>query len=145
VSEKNKAVVRSYYEEVFNQGNVAKLDEIFAPNFVGHAPSGTYGLAEVRHSIAQEHATFPTSKVIVDDQIAEGEKVVTLWRYVWTHDRPAFGAPPTGKETTLQGVQFDRVVDGRIVERWEVKDLLGAFKQLGGKVVFPGASEAGDT
>lgn len=134
----NKRIVRRYYDDVFAGRNLATLDEIFAPDFVGHSAAyGDYTLAEMRRDIAREHASMPDDETIIEEQIAEGDRVVTRWRYRWKHDTSLFGESPTGQWIAMEGVQIDRVVDGRIVERWEVKDFWGVVTHLGGKAIFP--------
>jgi predicted ester cyclase len=147
--DEHKRIVRRYYDEVFAQRNLAALDELFAPSFVGHSvayrganpPSrseegGTYTLADMRRDIAREHEAMPEDQTIVEEQIAEGDRVVTRWRYRWKHDQSLFGEAPTGQWLTMAGVQIDRLASGKIVERWEVKDFWGVVTHLGGKVVF---------
>lgn len=83
--EDQKRIVRRYYDEVFTQRNLAALDELFAPDFVGHSAAyDTYTLADMRRDmrrdIAREHAATPEDETIVEEQIAEGDCVVTRWR-----------------------------------------------------------------
>lgn len=133
-----KRVVRRYYDEVFGRRNVAALDELFAPDFVGHSASvGSYDLAVMRRDIAREYETMPDDEVVVEDQVAEGDRVVTRFSYRWKHDLSVFGEEPSGRWVTMEGVQIDRLEDGRIVERWEIKDQWGVATRLGGKVEFP--------
>jgi predicted ester cyclase len=130
-------VVRQYYKEVFAQRNIAVLDELFAPDFVGHsATPGPYDLADMRRDIGREHETMPEDETIIEDQVAEGDRVVTRFRYGWKHDRSVWGEPPSGRWITMEGIQIDRLEDGKIVERWKIKDQWGATMQLGGKVEF---------
>lgn len=133
-----KRVVRRYYDEVFTWRNPAALDELFAPDFVGHsAAGGSYTLADMRRDIGRAHETMPEDEISIEDQVAEDERVVTRFRYGWKHDQPVFGERPSGRWITMEGVQIDRLEAGRIVERWEIKDHLGVATQLGGKVEFP--------
>ena len=74
---------------------------------------------------------FPDLVVTVEDQIAEGDRVVTRWTARGTHGGEFLGIPPTGKEFTFKGVDIVRIVDGKIVEGWDVPDLFGLMRQLG--------------
>lgn len=142
-NEEHKRIVRRYYEEVFTQRNLAALDDLFAPDFVGHsASSGTFTLADMRRSIIAEYEGMPEDETIIEEQVAEADRVVTRWRYRWKHDRSVFGEPPSGQWITMEGVHVDRLVDGKIVERWEVKDFWGVVTRLGGKVVFSDAARS---
>lgn len=136
-ADENKRIVRRYYE-AFVGRDLAALDELFAPDFVGH--SATYGdftLAEMRQGIAREFADMPDDETIIVEQVAEGDRVVTRFRYRWKHDASVFGERPSGEWLTMEGVQIDRVVGGRIVERWELKDFWGVITHLGGKATIP--------
>ncbi len=138
-SEQNKHIVRRYYDEVLAGRNLAALGELFAPDFVGHSASyGTYTLADMRHDIGHEHAETPDDETIIEDQVAQGDRVVTRWRYRWKHTASLFGEPPTGQWLEMVGVQTDRLKDGKIVERWEVKDFWSVVTRLGGRVTFEG-------
>ena len=137
-TDENKRIVRRYYDEVFARRNLAVLDEIFAPDFVGHSASlGSYTLTDMRRDIGREHTDMPDDETIVDGQVVEGDRVVTRWRYRWKHDASVFGEPPTGGWLTMEGVHIDRLASGRIAERWEIKDFWGVMTQLGGKAAFP--------
>jgi hypothetical protein len=127
-----KRVVLLGHEEVFAQRNIAVLDGLFAPNFVGNsATHGPYDLDDMRRDIGCEHET------IIEDEVAEGDRVVTRFRYRWKHDRSVWGDPPSGRWITMEGGQIDRLEDGKIAERWQIKDQWGATVQLGGRVDFP--------
>ncbi|HEU5347766.1 MAG TPA: ester cyclase [Ktedonobacterales bacterium] len=137
-TEENKRIVRRYYDEVFAQHTLAALDELFASDFVGHSAAyGDYTLADMRDGIAHAQTDMPTDETIIEEQVAEGDYVVTRWRYRWQHNTPVFGEQPTGQWIAMDGVQIDRLAGGRIVERWEVKDFWGVVTRLGGTVTFP--------
>ena len=137
-AEANKRIVRRYYDEVLGQRNFAALDELFAPDFVGHSASyGDFTLADMRAGIAREHQDMPSDETIIEDQVAEGDRVVTRWRYRWRHDTPLFGERPTGERLEMHGAQIDRLANGRIAERWEIKDFWGVVTHLGGMVTIP--------
>jgi predicted ester cyclase len=105
---------------------------------VGHSAAvGSYNLADMRRDIGRAHETMPEDEIIIEDQVAEGDRVVTRFRYGWKHDQSVFGEPPSGRWITMEGVQIDRLEAGKIAERWEIKDHWGVATQLGGKVEFP--------
>ncbi len=135
--QEHKRIVCRYYVEVFTQRNLAALEDLFAADFVGHsASSGTYTLTDMRRDIAREHEDMPEDDLIIEEQVAEADRVVTRWRYRWKHDRSMFGEPPSGQWIHMDGMHVDRLVGGKIVERWEVKDFWGVVTRLGGKVEF---------
>ena len=77
------------------------------------------------------HNAFPDEHTTFEDQVAEATK----WSAAWPPRPPTpgrtEGMPPTGKQITVSGIWIDRIVDGRIVERWGVLDMMGAMQQLG--------------
>jgi hypothetical protein len=93
-TEENKAIGRRLCEEVWSQGNVAAVDELFAPNIVHHvdAPSDVpvpaelqLSLEEIKQLISQWHITFPDLHCTIELQVAEGDLVVTRWTARGTH------------------------------------------------------------
>jgi predicted ester cyclase len=139
MSEEPLPVVRRYYDEVFGQRNLAALDELIAPDFTGYSPGyGPFTIEEMRRSIAREQADMPEDETIVEEQIAAGDRVVTRWRYRWKHTASVFGEAPSGDWIEMEGVHIDRVADGKIVDRWEIKDFMGVARRLGATVTFPG-------
>ena len=136
-NEEGKRIVRRYYEEVFVQRNLTALDELFAPDFIGRSTTyGTYTLSDMRRDIAREHEAMPDDEIIVEEQTAENDRIVTRWRYRWKHDQSLFGETPSGEWVEMEGVHFDRLASGKIVSRWEVKDFWGVVTRLGGKATF---------
>ena len=75
---------------------------------------------------------MPDLQLIVEDQIAEGDKVATRWRMCGTHSGAEFmGMPPTGRKVDVTGISIDRLVKGKIAEHWSAEDALGMMQQLG--------------
>jgi steroid delta-isomerase-like uncharacterized protein len=128
----NKAIVRRYYDEVLTGRNLKVADELFAPDFVSHAASGkAVDLAIYLQSVGMSHTVFPDLRVTVEDQIAEGDKVVTRWKAHGTQTGPYMGISPTGRELMVSGIHIHHLTDGRLVEHWEQIDTLGVLQQLG--------------
>ena len=142
MSEDAKRISRHLIEEVYNNGRLDLVDELIAPGYVGHDPSlprDTTGQAAEREIAAGYRAAFPDLVVTIEDQIAEGERVVTRWTARGTHTGDLWGIPGTGKEVTVTGTSIDRIKDDRIVESWSNWDALGLMQQLG---VVPAATTA---
>ena len=128
--EGNKAVVRRFFEEALNQQRLDVLDEILAPDFIGqgeHPPRRE----DEKRMWQGVLAAFPDAQVVVEDQVGEGDKVVTRWSVRATHQQEFMGIPPTGKEIRDSGIHIHRLSDGRIVEAWAESDTLGVLQQLG--------------
>ena len=121
MTEKNKVLVRRWLEEVLTQGNLEVVDKLFAPNYILHDPNIPYeihGREGAKQYITTYHAAYPDVCFRVEDQIAEGDMVVTRWIAWGTHRGEFLGIPPTGKQTAVTGIQFDRVADDKLDEGW---------------------------
>jgi steroid delta-isomerase-like uncharacterized protein len=135
----NKAIFRQIVEEGFNKGNLAIVDELVAANHVNHADN-VRGPEEYKQFIAMYRTAFPDLHMTIEDQIAEGDKVVNRWTSRGTHKGDLMGIPPTGKQVTLTGTYVARIVGGKIIEEWGNFDALGMMQQLG-VVPSPGQAE----
>jgi steroid delta-isomerase-like uncharacterized protein len=133
--EENKAVVRREFEEIFNhRGNLDAAEEIYAPNYVGHEPAfgDIQGVESAKQFAASYREAFPDLQSTIEDQVAEGDKVVTRFTSRGTHQGESedFG-PPTGNRIEVTGITFEQFADGKIVEDWTNFDALGLMQQLG--------------
>ena len=128
----NKVVYRRFLEEIFNEGQLHKLDELIAPSYVLHdAPPGTpKGREAIRQVVTMFRSAFPDLKVVIEEMIAEGNKMCVRATTRGTHKGTIFGIPATGKAVAMTGLTTVR--DGRLVESWVKNDVMGLMKQLGG-------------
>lgn len=143
MSEQNKMLVRRAVEEVWNRGNFAVVDELVASDILIHASTPAeeiHGSEGVTQFYATLRAAFPDIHFTVEDQIAEGDRVVTRWTARATHTGAFRGIPPTGKQGAITGIDIDRIVNGKVVECWPISDELGLLQQLG---VIPAPEQAG--
>ena len=133
--ETNKTVSRRFFEEVWNKGNLAALNEIIAKDHVnsgpGTPPELAPGLEGTKQLVTMYRNAFPDVHFTIDEQIAEGDKVVTRWTAHGTHQGELVGIPATSKSTTVTGINVDRVVNGKIAESWGIFDQFGMMQQLG--------------
>jgi predicted ester cyclase len=131
-AEENKVVVRRLIEEVYNRGNLDIADELLAPDYVDHTwPPGKYaGREGLKRSVAKQRAASSDLHNNIEEQIAEGDKVVTWVISSGTHDRERFlGLAPTGERMTMKHIFISRVVEGKIVEVWGVGDISDVWQQ----------------
>ena len=138
--ENNKALIRRLYDEVFAKWNFGVVDDLVGPEFVGHemppgTPPGPVGFKQFSGWL---RSAFPDLRYVVEDVIAEGDKVVVRWTWHCTHRGDFMGVPPTGKQATVSGMAIYRLAGGKCVERWVELSLLGLLQQLGA-VPTPGA------
>lgn len=132
-AEQNKVRVHRLYEEVFNQKNLAAIDDYFASNIVDHSlpPGAPAGIEGVKLTIGMFQGAFPDLHITIEDSIAEGNMAVARWTLRGTHQGASLGMPPTGKQVTMPGVSLLRFDGGKAVETWVVFDQLGMLQQLG--------------
>ena len=135
LTETNKALTRRFLEEVFNKGKLNVLDEIIAKDHVTTGPGTLPGLPTgpegQKQLVTVYRNAFPDVHFTVDEQIAEGDKVVTRWTGRGTHKGELFGIPATGKSSTVTGIAVDRIANGKIAESWGIFDQFGMMQQLG--------------
>jgi steroid delta-isomerase-like uncharacterized protein len=132
MSEQNKKLIQRDIEEIYNRGNLAVADEVAASDLVIHMPSQEIrGRTGAKQYVAQLRTGFPDLHLVIEDQIAEGNRVVTRWVASGTHKGEFQGVPPTGRKIRVVGTVIDRIDDGKIVECWSQVDELGMMQQLG--------------
>jgi steroid delta-isomerase-like uncharacterized protein len=132
MSEFNKQVSRRF-TELFGTDDGSLAGEVVADDVVFHGLAGgdLRGIAATKGFIAAYRAAFPDAFSTVEDQIAEGDKVVTRWRARGTHNGPLGELPATGRSFDVGGITIERIADGRIAEVWVARDELGLLAQLG--------------
>jgi serine phosphatase RsbU (regulator of sigma subunit) len=127
--EENKAIFRRYIEEVWNRTNLELVDEIF-DRYISHQPDGPTlerGPEDVKHFVSEFRAAFPDFRISIDDQIAEGDKVMVHATIRGTHHREFRGMAPTGKHIEERGFSVFRFSEeGKVVESWD-----SYYSQLG--------------
>jgi steroid delta-isomerase-like uncharacterized protein len=131
--EQNKALIRRFVDEIFNQGRIEAIDELVAPDAVDHAalPGMPPGREGIKRRAAMIRSAFPDFQIIVEDQVAEGDRVAGRYTMRGTHQGDLMGIPPTGKPVSIIAMDVIRVRDGRLVEHWGQIDMLGMMQQLG--------------
>ncbi|MBI4673689.1 MAG: ester cyclase [Chloroflexi bacterium] len=126
-AEDNKTIVRGYMEEILNKGNLAAIDNYFDKE-------GVYfngKRIEPMQLATFWRRAFPDANLIIEDQIAEGDKVVSRVTMRGTHQGEYYGIAPTGKQVAWTGIAVDRIAGSKVVEMWHEADELGILQQLG--------------
>ena len=134
MSAANKALSKRLLEEAFNAGNVTVMDEILAEAFVNYdaaLPEPGIGIDAAKASVTGYRDAFPDLRITIDEQIAEGDRVVTRWSAKGTHQGELMGIAATGKQATVTGITIDTIAGGRIIESRTNWDTLGMLQQLG--------------
>ncbi len=132
-TEENKKLVRRFYEEI-DKGNLGVIDELVAEDYVDHNPPPFPGLPPGRAGVKQAFKIFweaTPGHHHIEDQIAEGDKVVTRLTSFGKHEGDLPGAPRTGNDLKMTSITIHRIADGKLVEKWAEKDVMGFLKQIG--------------
>jgi steroid delta-isomerase-like uncharacterized protein len=132
--EENKALARRWAEDVINQRNLDAVDEIYASDFVGHDPTmpeEIRGVEGRREFYGMYQSAFPDAHITIEDQLAEGEKVVTRWTGRGTHQGELMGVPPSGNQVEVAGMTISRIEGGKTAEEWDNYDALGMMRAIG--------------
>jgi steroid delta-isomerase-like uncharacterized protein len=136
MSSENKALIRRWFEEVWNKGREEAIDELFADEGVAHGLADEKGGAlrgpvGFKPFFRKFRESFPNIEVIVEDTIAEGDKVVARCTVRGTNTGDALGFAATQRPMEISGIAIVRIKDGKIVEAWNNFDFLTMFQQLG--------------
>ena len=139
--EEMKACARRIADELFSQGDLAVADEILAPDLVHHTPTThVEGSEGAKRFVLALRRAFPDLSATVEDQIAEGDKVVQRIRWSGTHQGEFLGVPPTDRHVTAEVMEIHRIgPDGMIAEHWSASNDLGLLQQLGALPMAVGA------
>ena len=133
MSEANKAIARRIFDEAWSQGKFDVLDEAIDPEYVFHDPMapGVKGPEGLKQLITMYRTGYPDLVFTIEDQLADGDKVVNRWSCAGTHKGELMGIPATGKYTTTSGIGIALYKDGKAVEEHVRWDALGWLQQLG--------------
>ena len=130
MSESNKAVIRKYVE-AYNTGDWGQLDQFIGTGYVHHSNNAELSLEEFKGGADWFRAGMPDFRIVIEDMIAEGDRVVARFTGHGTHQASFFGETPTSKPVILYGMTMFRMKDGRILEDWETMDEHDLRRQVG--------------
>jgi steroid delta-isomerase-like uncharacterized protein len=131
--EANKRLVRRFYEAI-DKGDLGAMDELVAEDYLDHNPPPFPGLPEGREGLKQAFKIFWEATPgyhKIEDQIAEGDRVVTRLTSFGKHEGDLPGAPRTGNDLKMTSITIHRIADGKLAEKWAEKDVMGFLKQIG--------------
>lgn len=126
----HEAIARRFLEETQNERNLAVVDELVAPEFVGRT-AGIRGTAALKQSIEDNLVSFPDLRVTIEEQLSDGDTVVSRYTARGTQSGPYHGLEPTGKPVEFTAIAIHRFADGKITEGWRIVDRLDILEQLG--------------
>jgi steroid delta-isomerase-like uncharacterized protein len=129
----HKAVVRRAMVEPLEHGHTTVIDELYAPDFVGHDPANPHVTtpADTKAFVTDLRQAYADIVVTIDDQVAEGDRVVTRWTFRGTDTGAVSLSAAPGTTVAVTGITISRLRDGKIVEEWVEWDALGLQRHLG--------------
>jgi steroid delta-isomerase-like uncharacterized protein len=136
MSGKNSALIRRWFEEVWNKGREEAIDEMFAEDGIAHGLSDESGepmrgATDYKPFFRKFRNAFPDIEIVVEDTITEGDKVAARCTVRGKHQSDSLGFAATQKPMEITGMTIVRVRDGKIIEAWNNFDFMTMFKQLG--------------
>ena len=135
MSADNVALIRRWFDEVWNRGRLETIHELMAPECVGTGQGGggvvIRGPQQFQAFAERLRAAFPDIRVTIEDAFESGEKAVARWSATMTHRGDQLGVPATGKSVRITGISMVRIVKGKIVEGWDNWDQLTMMQEIG--------------
>ena len=131
--EKNRAIAQRF-AQVWGKGELAIIDELASPTISVYYPTFPQvikGGEAFKQQLTEFRSAFPDGDIRVEEQIAEGEKVVLRWSFSGTHQGQLKGIPATGKKVKWTGISIYRISDGKVSEERGEEDIFGLLRQLG--------------
>ena len=132
--DQNKDLARRFYEEVVNTGELDRVEEFCAQDFVDHeeGPPGTPdGIEGVKAFVKMFRDGFPDMRTSLEDVLEDGDEVAARVKMTGTHGGEFMGVPPSGNRVEIEWIDIVRIVDGKAVEHWGVTDNMSLMQQIG--------------
>lgn len=133
MSEENKVIARRLIEELFNTGNLEVVDEVLAADYADHSPShpDLSGPENVKRAVREWRAAFPDTHNVINDTVAERDRVAVRWTTHATHQGEFMGIAATGNRVAVTSFGIFRLSGGSIVESWDTFNAVEMMQQLG--------------
>jgi Predicted ester cyclase len=131
VEARNKAVARSFFEDVLDKGKLEDYAKSHAPDFVANSEGRKASLEEDMTAAREQRKALPDMRVKVNHIVAEGDLVSVYWTASGTNSAAGWGIPATGKSVSVNGMTLFRFERGLIQEEWSVFNMYSIMKQLG--------------
>jgi steroid delta-isomerase-like uncharacterized protein len=136
--EENKVIARRFIQ-IWGAGDLGIIDELASPEFSAYYssfPQAIKGGEVYKEPLKMFRSAFPDSNIDIEEEIAEGDKVVISWTCSGTHRGTLQGGnlkgiPPTGKKVKWTGITIYKITDGKVIEEKGEEDTLGLMRQIG--------------
>ena len=130
MSESNKSVVQQFYD-LYNQGAWDQLDSLVSADYIHHSNNNHLNLAQFKRGAAWFRAGMPDFHIVMEDVVAEADKVAVRFTGHGTHLGTFYNESPTSKPVVIYGMMVYRVQNNHILEDWETVDEHDFMKQIG--------------
>jgi steroid delta-isomerase-like uncharacterized protein len=128
-------IARRFFDEVFNQGKLEVVDQIFAPEYIGYSSASFSGPIRgpegIKQFVTMYRKAFPDIHFKFDDILTAGDKVIVRWTTTGTHRGPLQKLDPTGKSINIVGIGIAQITNSRIRVSHSQVDVLGIVEQIG--------------
>ena len=132
--EENIALMRRWFEEIWNEGRVQTIYDLMAENAVGIGQDRPgveiHGPTEFVALVNRLRGAFPDIKIKIEDVFGAGDKVTLRWSAAMTHTGDQLGMPATNKKVQITGISVAQIENGQIIRGWDNWDQLGLMQQL---------------
>lgn len=130
----NQLLIRNYFNEVWNKGNIDLLDELLNPGYLNHSssfPDSPPGPAALKPIVIAMRVAFPDLNYTIQDLIITDNRIVARVKMTGTHTGDFFGIPPTNKKISVNQINIEYIENGRISQHWRITDENAMMQQLG--------------
>lgn len=131
-----KEILTNFLQKVWTDGSFDAVEQFLAPHYTIHHDPGdpwdgqTLDIAGYKDRLRQSRAPFPDQRFIIQEMLAEGDKVACAWHWTGTHLSDMPGSPASGKSVAISGLTIYFFDNGRITGHWQITDRLGVYQQL---------------
>ena len=135
MSQDNVTIMRRWFDEVWNRGQLATIHELMAADAVGIGQAGPdvtiRGPQEFQSFVEKLRGAFPDIQVTIEDAFAAGDKVAARWSATMTHSGDHLGLPASGKQVRITGISLAQIANGKIVAGWDNWDQMTMMQEIG--------------
>jgi len=131
VTDYNLAVARRAFAEIYGQGKIALVDQLYADDFVDDSPGGGQGRDMIKDAVTGFHRAFPDLRIDIEDAFTVADKVVLRYIAHGTQTGTYYDIPPSGKTVSVRGITIFQIKSGKIKTEWTEYDRLGLMRQIG--------------
>ena len=127
----NVSLGRRVFQEIYAEGKVSLVDQLYTDDFVDDSPDGGKGRDLIKEAVTGFHKAFPDLRIDIEDSFAVDDKVVLRYTAHGTQTGAYYDIPPSGKAVAVRGITIFQIANGKIKTEWTEYDRLGVMRQMG--------------